>query len=359
VNWLLDARSPGQVPDDVAAGRALLRRARTTGRARGVAVGLVLVVLGFGAFCVSVSLGNFPIPLRDVVPALFGFGDPQTDFIVRELRLPRAVLAVLVGIAFATSGAIFQSLAHNPLASPDIIGITAGASATAVVVIVVLHGSGPMLSVGAFVGALTAAAAIYLLAYKRGVSAYRLVLVGIGVAALLGSFTAYLLTTARIGEVQRASVWLTGSLNGRGWEYVEPLAWSLAVLVPLALALVPALRVLQLGDDTAKGLGLRVEAYRAALVLVGVGLAAVATAAAGPIAFVAFVCPPIARRLVDAPLTVVPAALVGAVLVLGSDLIGRTATGAIEMPVGIITGIIGAPYLLYLLARANRIGRGG
>ena len=194
-----------------------------------------------------------------------------------QLRLPRALTAVLVGGAFGFSGAIFQSLARNPLASPDIIGITAGASAAAVFVIVVLHGSGLMVSVGALVGALTAAMAIYVLAYQRGTSPYRLVLVGIGIGSVLGSITSYLFTRAEIFDAQRAAVWLTGSLNSRSWEHVRPVGFAMAVLFPAVLVLARPLRAMQLGDDTAKGLGVRVERCRVALVVVGVSLAAVAT----------------------------------------------------------------------------------
>jgi iron complex transport system permease protein len=312
------------------------------------------------AVAVSVSVGDFAIPLADVVPAVFGFGNPDSDFIVRTLRLPRALTGVLVGAAFGLSGAIFQSLARNPLASPDVIGITAGASAAAVAVIVWVGGGSTVVSLGALAGALATATAIYLLAYKRGVVGYRLVLVGIGVAAALSAVTSYLITRADIYDAQRATVWLTGSLNGRSWDHVRPVGVALVVLAPAVVALGRSLRLLELGDDTAKGLGVRVEQARAALILGGVGLAAVATASAGPVAFVALVAPQIARRLVrSAGATLVPSALAGAVLVLVSDLVARRAFAPTELPVGVVTGVVGAPYLLYLLARANRIGTGG
>ena len=242
-----------------AADRATVARARANGRRRTVVVSIGLGVAIFVTFCVSISVGDFPIPLRDVVPAIFGYGNEDADFIVRTLRLPRALTGLLVGAAFGLSGAIFQSLARNPLASPDIIGITSGASAAAVFMIVVVGGSYLQVSVGAFVGALLTALAIYVLAWKRGVSPYRLVLVGIGVAAMLASVTAYLLTRAEIFDAQRATVWLTGSLNGRSWDHVRPLAIALAVLVPAVLVLSRPLRAMQLGDDTATGLGVAVE----------------------------------------------------------------------------------------------------
>lgn len=343
------ARAPGEAAQHV--------RRRTL--ARTTTVTIVLAVAVFVTFCVSLSVGDFPIPLRDVVPAIVGAGTDDAEFIVRTLRLPRALTAVLVGAAFGVSGAIFQSLARNPLASPDIIGIDAGACAAAVFCIVVLHTSAGITALGALGGALLAALAIYLLAWKRGMSPYRLVLVGIGIAAMLTSLTEYLLTRAQIFEAQRAMVWLTGSLNGRGWEHVRAVGIPALVLAPVVVALVRPLRLLQLGDDTAKGLGVRVETCRLALVLVAVALAAMSTAAAGPVVFVAFVSAPIARRLLHTPLAVGSAALVGALLVLLSDLVARRLFAPTELPVGIVTGGVGAPYLLWLLVRANRVGRGG
>lgn len=319
----------------------------------------VLAVTGFAAFCVSISVGELRVPLTDVVPAIFGAGDPAAQFVVGELRLPRALAAVLVGAAFGLSGAVFQSLARNPLASPDIIGISSGASAAAVFGIVVLGWSGNGLVLLSLLGALVTAALVYALAWKQGASSYRLVLVGVGVAAALAAVTSYLLTKAQIYDVQEAVVWLTGSLNGRLWSDVRPLGLAMLVLVPMVLLLTPSLRLLQLGDETATGLGLHVERARLLLVLVAVALAAGATAAAGPVAFVAFVSAPIARRLVSSPLAIVPAALVGAVLMLVADLVARELLGTVELPVGIVTGIVGAPYLLWLLARSNRIGSGG
>ena len=327
--------------------------------ARNGLVTLSLSVALVIAVCVSISVGDFPIPLSDVIPATLGTGTDDAEFIVRTLRLPRALTGLLVGVSFGLAGAIFQSLARNPLASPDIIGIDAGASAAAVFCIVVVGASTGMTALGAVIGALVAALAIYLLAWTGGVSAYRLVLVGVGIAALLSAVTQYLLTRAEIFEAQRAVVWLTGSLNAHGWEHVRTVALADIVLVPALVCLAASLRVLLLGDDTAKGLGVRVERDRLALVLVAVGLAGTATAAAGPIVFVAFVAAPIARRLTGDPLALVPAALVGAVLVVVSDLVARRLFAPTELPVGVVTGVVGAPYLLWLIARSNRLGRGG
>ena len=328
--------------------------------ARSVVVTVALFGATFAVFAWSLSVGDFPVAITDVLASLAGGGSDDSAFIVRTLRLPRGLTAVLVGAGFGLSGAIFQRLARNPLASPDIIGVNAGAAASAVFMIVVVGATGLQTTVGALGGSTVASLAIYLLAYKRGVTGYRLVLVGIGMTAVLTSVTQYLLTRAEIYEAQRAVVWLTGSLNGRGWEHVRPIAVALGALVPIAVGLGRHLRVLELGDDTARGLGSAVEPARGALLLIGVALAAVATASAGPIGFVALVAPQIARRLVaDRSLALLPSAACGALIVVTADLVGRRAFAPTELPVGVVTALVGAPYLLYLLARANKIGSGG
>lgn len=338
----------------------LIARARTVRQARNVAVAVVLAVIVFAVFCVSLSLGDFKIPVLDVVKTLFGGGDKATEFIVNRLRLPRALTGILVGVALGMSGAIFQNVARNPLASPDIIGVTYGASAFAVLAIITLGLTGTAVSAMAIAGALLTAFTMYLLAWRRGVSSYRLILVGIGIGAIATSLTSYLLTKARVEVAQQALIWLTGSLNGRDWTHVRSMAVMLVVLIPVSVLLVHRLRVLQLGDETAYGLGLRVESSRLGLIVVGVLLAAVATAAAGPIGFVAFVAPPIARRLTRSPgPAMVVSALIGALVVALSDLVAQHALGDTQLPVGVVTGVIGAPYLMFLLARTNRVGSGG
>ena len=328
--------------------------------ARSVAVSFAVAAVAAGVFAWSITVGDFPIPLVDVLSYLVGQGTGDADFIIGTLRLPRGLTALLVGAAFGLSGAIFQRIAHNPLASPDIIGINAGAAAAAVFVIVVIGGTSLQVTFGALAGATVTALAIYLLAYRNGVTGYRLVLVGIGITAMLGSVTSYLLTRAEIFDAQRAVVWLTGSLNARSWDHVRPVTVALLLLVPCAIGLARHLRLLEMGDDAARGLGSRVEVARSGLLLTGVALAAVATASAGPIAFVALVAPQIARRLTGGrTLALVPAALCGALLLVGSDLLARRLFAPTELPVGVFTAILGAPYLLYLLARANRIGSGG
>jgi iron complex transport system permease protein len=338
----------------------VISRARAVRQARSLVVVLVLAALVFAAFCVSLSLGDFKIPVIDVVKTLFGGGDKATEFIVNQLRLPRALTGLLVGAALGMSGAIFQSIARNPLASPDIIGVTYGASAFAVFAIVTVGLTGVAVSLFAIAGAVLTAFVMYVLAWRHGVSSYRLILIGIGIGAIATSVTSYLLTKAKVEIAQQALIWLTGSLNGRDWSQVRSMGLTLVVLTPLMVVLVRRLRILQLGDETAYGLGLRVESSRLGLIVVAVLLAAVATAAAGPIGFVAFVAPPIARRLTRSPgPAMIASALLGALVVALSDLIAQHAFGETQLPVGVVTGVVGAPYLMFLLARANRVGSGG
>lgn len=310
-------------------------------------------------FAAALTVGDFPLSVEEVFYSLTGRGTRATDFIVHELRLPRALVGMAVGVCFGISGAIFQSMIRNPLASPDIIGITSGASASAVVAILMLGLSGFAVSAFAFVGALGTALLIYLLAWREGVSGYRLVLVGIAIGAVMLAVVDYLMTRASVWDAQVVLRWLTGSLNGAARSELQPLLILMAVLVPLTLWAGHSLSGLQLGDDTAKGIGIRVERSRLLLIVFGVALAAVATAAAGPIGFVAFVSGPIARRLTGGTgIALIPAALVGALVVTAADFVGQHLT-PVPLPVGILTAAVGAPYLLYLLVVSNRIGQGG
>ena len=327
---------------------------------RAVVVTAVAVAAALAVFVWGLTVGDFPLPVSEVVASLAGGGDAGSDFVVRTLRLPRGLTGLLVGAAFGLSGAIFQRLARNPLASPDIIGVNAGAALAAVFVITVADSSGTSLTMAALGGAAASAFAVYVLSWRNGITGYRLVLVGIGVTAMLSAGVGYLLTQAQIFEAQQAIVWLTGSLNGRTWDDVRPVAWALVVLIPFTVWLSRHLRMLELGDDCARALGVPVERARAGLILAGVALAAVATASAGPIAFVALVAPQIARRLVrDSSIALLPSAAVGALLLVAADLVGRRIIAPTELPVGLVTAILGAPYLLLLLARANRIGAAG
>jgi iron complex transport system permease protein len=327
---------------------------------RSMLVTIVLLAGALGIFAWGLTVGDFPIPLSDVLDELVGDGNSDSAFIVRTLRMPRGLTALLVGAAFGLSGAIFQRIARNPLASPDIIGVSQGAAAAALFVIVILGGSSNQVTSGALFGALATATGVYLLAYKRGITGYRLVLVGIGITAMMQSIVSYLLTRAEIQDAQQAAVWLTGSLNNRGWDHVRPITWALALLLPAALFLARHLRTLELGDDAAKGLGVRVEGVRSGLLLVGVALAAVAVASAGPVSFVALMSPQVTRRLIaERSLGLLPAAAGGAFLLASADLVARRVMAPTELPVGVVTAILGAPFLLWLLVRANKIGSAG
>ncbi|WP_405641116.1 FecCD family ABC transporter permease [Streptomyces sp. NBC_00019] len=327
-------------------------------RLLGVCAGLAGAA--FLVFCVEVSVGDISLPLTDVLQALFGAGDPGTQLIVHELRLPRALAGLLVGIAFGVSGALLQTLTLNPLASPDMMGITQGAGTAVVAGIVLGWDAGLSTQSLGLIGALSAAALVYALAWKRGATGYRIVLVGIGVAWICTSATDYLMARGQRFQAQAALGWLVGNLNGRTWDQIGPLATAVAVLVPAALLLGRQLLILQLGDDVARGLGSRVQTVRVAVLLAAVGLVAFGTAAAGPVAFVALAAPQVAQRLAGTAFPPpVAAGLTGAVMVLVSDLAARKLIPDTELPVGIVTGVLGAPVLLWLLARANRAGSGG
>ena len=302
---------------------------------------------------VSLGRGDFPIPLGDVLATLVGLGEPAQAFVVLELRAPRIVVGALVGLALGLAGALFQTFARNPLASPDVLGITQGASAGAVAAIV-LGGGLLTVPIATLAGALLTGALLVALTWRAGIDGYRLVLIGIAVWAAAAAVVGWLLTRAEIHDAAAAYVWITGSLNARGWEHAAPLTISLAVLVPLALAAGRVLAVLQFGDDIARGLGVRMAAAQGAVVLIAVGCVAGAVAAAGPVGFVALVVPQIAVRLTAGsrpPL--LASGLLGAVLVVGADLAARSLLPQ-ALPVGILTAGIGAPYLLWLLVRGRR-----
>jgi iron complex transport system permease protein len=323
--------------------------------ARSIGVGAALGAALLALLVFSVGTGEFSIPPKEVVETLLGGGDRSTRFVIETLRLPRALTGILVGAALGAAGAIFQSITRNPLGSPDVVGFVQGASAGAVLEIVVLGGGTFAIAAGAVVGGVATAALVYVLAYRGGVQGYRLVLIGIGIAAMLVAVTDYLLTRSTLEEAQAANVWLTGSLNGRGWEHVRPVGAALAILLPATALLARQLRMLELGDDVARALGVPIERSRLALVLVAVLLAAVATASAGPVVFVALAAPQIARRLTRASGPgVACAALMGAALLLGADFASERVFGPTRLPVGVMTGVGGGLYLIWLLRREWR-----
>lgn len=319
-------------------------------RATTLLIGLVAALVAW-----TMTLGDFPVPLGQVVATSLGFGSGEYDFVVRTLRLPRTLAAAAVGVGLGMSGAMFQGLVRNPLVSPDIIGVMSGASLVAVTVIV-LGGPSGLVPVGAFAGAVTASVLVYALTWRRGITGTRLVLVGIGVNAVLAAMTTFLMVRFPVERIAPAVLWQTGTLYGRTWQHVTWIVAGLAVLLPTAGLLMSRLRVLQLGDDVATALGTRVEWSRAGVLVAASGLAAFAVAVAGPVGFVALMVPHMARMLLG-PLTggvLVASALIGAVLVLASDLVAQHLFSPVSLPVGVVTAAIGGPYFLYLLYRSNQ-----
>ncbi|MGQ3213319.1 MAG: FecCD family ABC transporter permease [Shinella sp.] len=329
-------------------------RRRRTRRHRLVVA--VLLALLAAAFVITLLFGQSFTPPLDILRVLMGEDVAGVAFTVGQLRLPRAVLAILAGLSFGLGGVAFQIMLRNPLASPDIIGISWGASAAAVFAIVVLGLRGPMVSILAVGAGLGVALLVYGLSFRNGVAGTRLILVGIGVSAMLESVIAYILSTAPAWSLQDALRWLTGSVNGAQLGQTLPLIASLVVFGGLLLSRTRDLEALRLGDDTAAALGVRVSRTRVLIIIAAVGMIASATAISGPIAFVAFLSGPIAARIVgNNGSLLVPAALVGAVLVLVGDYCGQFLLPS-RYPVGVVTGALGAPYLIFLIVRVNRSG---
>jgi iron complex transport system permease protein len=316
----------------------------------------ILVVLLVAVFSLTLSLGQSFTPPKDVIRVLMGENVPGATFTVGQLRLPRAVLSILAGLSFGLGGVAFQIMLRNPLASPDIIGISSGASAAAVFAIVVLSLDGLAVSIFAVVAGLGVALLVYGLSFRNGVAGTRLILVGIGVSAMLESFIAYILVRAPAWNLQEAMRWLTGSVNGAQLGQALPLFLALVVFGGLLLNRARDLEALRLGDDTAAALGVGVARTRIMVIVAAVGMIASATAVTGPIAFVAFLSGPIAARIVgNNGSLLIPSALIGATLVLVGDYCGQFLLPS-RYPVGVVTGALGAPYLIFLIVRVNRTG---
>ncbi|MEV0724142.1 iron chelate uptake ABC transporter family permease subunit [Micromonospora purpureochromogenes] len=325
-------------------------------RPRSLVVVATAVLLAVGLGVLAVGGGDYPMSPADVLRTLTGGGTAAEEFIVGELRLPRLVTALGVGAALALSGAVVQTLLRNPLGSPDVLGITQGA-ATGGLIAVVLGGSSLALSGAALASGLCTGLLIRAVAGARGLAGHRLVLVGIGFTAILTGVNGWLLTRAPLMDAARAVLWLTGSLDGRGWSQAVPLLGVLAALAPVVLAGGRAIAMVELGDESAIALGVPVNRVRQVLLGAAVLLASVAAAAAGPVSFVALTAPHLARRLTRAPgPNLVASALTGAVLLVGADLVAQRALAGQQLPVGVVTGVLGGTYLVWLLA-ARRAGR--
>ncbi len=304
----------------------------------------------------SMSIGDTDLSVGQILAALTGQADATTQNIVVQWRLPRTLMALLGGAALGISGAIFQSITRNPLGSPDVIGFSTGAYTGALVAMLVVgSSSGWAASIGALIGGLATALAVYLLAMKRGVNGMRLIVVGIAVAALLNAVNSYLMIRANRESAVSAAAWGAGSLNNAAWPGVWLLVASLVLLLPFTAVLARQLQMLELGDDSAQALGIDAERARRRLLVLGVGYVTVITALAGPISFVALAAPQLARRFTGAAgVSLVPAALMGALLLLVADALARTLIAPSQLPVGVVTSCVGGGYLLWLLIHQAR-----
>jgi iron complex transport system permease protein len=315
-----------------------------------VAAALVLAVFALG-------VGQYPVSPGQVVSIVTGQDDSFASVLVLQWRMPRILLALLIGAALGISGAIFQALTRNPLGSPDVIGFDFGAYTGALIAIAVLGGGYYTIAVSAVVGGLATAVFVYLLSYQNGLAGFRLIIVGIAVGAVLSSVSQWIILKIKLHQAVTAAIWQQGSLNGLEWAQVYPMLGGLVIGCALLAVIGPQLPILEMGDDAAGALGVRPERVRLAYFGIGVLLIAVAAATAGPISFVALAAPQLARRLTGAPgVGLISAAAMGAVLLLSSDLIALTIFAPTELPVGAITVTLGGLYLVYLLiVQARRV----
>jgi iron complex transport system permease protein len=348
------APAPDPAQDPAAAVRAVRRaRARRTRRALAL---LVLVLLA--ALAVRVLLGRYTVTVPDFFAILAGERIPGASFIVLQEKLPRAVLGALAGIAFGCSGALFRRVLRNPLASPDILGITYGAAAGAVAGTAVWGLRGTAVSWTALAGALLAAVLIAAASVRlrggAGIVGERFLLAGIGTASLAQALTAAMLVRLSLNSAQDAALWTAGSLSAATWERITVLGACLAVAVPVAVVVHRSLEPAELGPELAAGLGAHPARSRALALGLGVVLAAAATATTGPLAFVALMSTPVATALTRGRTSIVACALVGAVLVVVADAVGSELLGDVRLPAGVVTGAVGAPVMLWLLVRQRR-----
>ncbi|MFT8322761.1 MAG: iron chelate uptake ABC transporter family permease subunit [Bacillus sp. (in: firmicutes)] len=334
----------------------LIMVGRKKRRRRFILVTSLLAIIAFALCGTMLMLGNTIYPVADVTSVLLGEEVKGASFAVGTIRFPRMVAGVFAGFAFGVAGAVFQTMLRNPLANPNVIGITAGSSVAAVFCIIVLHASDTFVSIASIIGGLATVLIIYLFSRGTSFSIGRIILVGIGIQAMLNALISYLLLIGQHHDIPTAMRWLSGSLNGSKMVNIYPLMMTVLILAPFIIALGKRLDMLELGEQTATSLGIHTDRTRVVLIVSSVLIIALATATTGPIAFIAFLSGPIAKRLVGVGFSaIIPAGLVGIILVLASDLIGQFAFVA-RYPVGVITGILGAPYLILLLIRMNRKG---
>ena len=322
---------------------------------RAVVVVCALLAAAVVLAIVAIGFGKYHVAPADVLAVLSGSNSSFDRVVILEWRMPRMLMALLVGAAFGVSGAIFQALTRNALGSPDIIGINYGAYTGALAVMVTVGSGYYAVAGGALVGGLVTAIVVYALSYRNGLAGYRLIVVGIAVSAVLNSINQWIVIKLDQHAAVTAAVWQQGSLSGMTWSQVVPMAACLIALTAALLWLGPQLPVLQLGDDAAGALGVQPDRARLGYLVVGVGFVALACAAAGPIAFIALAAPQLARRLTASPgVALVPAAAMGAVLLLVCDVIAQRLFGDNAIPVGPVTVSLGGSYLIYLLITEAR-----
>lgn len=327
--------------------------------ARPALTSLLTIVLLAAAAVTALMLGDYELSPREVLAALFGSGDdPLGNYFVDQVRAPRVVTAMVVGAALAVAGALFQTVTGNPLGSPDIIGFTTGAATGALIQIIVVGADSAGVSFGALAGGLGTAALVYGLSRRYGLTGQRLVLVGLGVGSMLAALNTLLVVRASLVAAQTAAQWLAGSLNAVLWPRATVTLVAVAVLLVVAGFLARPIELIALGDDLARGVGVRTQGTRTAAVLVGVALVSVATAATGPLAFVALAAPQVARRVAGTSSPgLASAALTGALMVLVSDLVAQRLFAPAELAVGVVTGAVGGVYLIVLLVSEWRKSR--
>ncbi|MDR2656850.1 MAG: iron chelate uptake ABC transporter family permease subunit [Oscillospiraceae bacterium] len=335
---------------------AFIYSGRQQRRRRFAAVTILLGLLTAGLCCAMLLLGNTLYPVATVIEALRGETIKGATFAVKTIRLPRMCAGLFAGFSFGIAGSVFQTMLRNPLANPNIIGITSGSSAGAVFCIVLLHTNAATVYFASIASGLAAALVMFLLVNGGKFSNARLILVGIGVQAMLSAVVNYVLLKGSERDIPTAMRWLSGSLNGTWMTELYPLFIGVWTLTPVVLIYTKRLSMLELGEEAAATMGVNTSKTRAALMIGAVLLSSMATAATGPIAFVSFLAGPIAKRLVGYGNTnPLPAGLFGAALTLAADLLGQFAFET-RFPVGVITGLLGAPYLILLLIRMNRTG---
>ncbi|AVJ18694.1 iron ABC transporter permease [Serratia sp. MYb239] len=318
-----------------------------------------LTVLLLTAACAALAVyalgaGTLSLSAAQVIDALRGEGPANLAVIVTQWRLPRVVMALLLGAALGISGAIFQSLLRNPLGSPDVIGFNTGAYSGVLVAVVLFNSSILGITSGALAGGLLTALLIYLLAWRNGVDAFRLIIVGIAVRALLMGANTWMIVSASLEASMTAGLWSAGSLNGITWAKSQPALLAIALSTLLLCGLSRRMRLLEMGDDAACALGVSVDRSRVLLLLLGVVLTAAATAVAGPISFIALVAPQIARRLCANRHVLLLTALTGALLLLAADVAAQRLFIPYQLPVGVLTVCLGGIYLIWLLIRESR-----